>query len=382
MHDYPELIYWLALINESNLKLNLVKPIIQQWCFSERRSLTELFDLSPWEWSTRFGLSDDEANRAVAARNKLPKQAAVVAQWRAQNIEPLIRTDPRYPRRLIHVLPPAKQPSILWAHGALNLLNEPGVALLGGQIPDEPTTKLINELMRTLVSEDISLISGYGRGLDRVTFEAMLATQGGRAVTVLPLGLSAFAKSTSKLEEAVATQRIVLVSPFAPDTPFQEKLAEARSLIIDHLALALLIPQTDDDAEARASAALERGLPVFVGLTDTAGNRALIDQGALLLTDAGEVIEMVQQAIIDTALLEEDEAPVEPASVAPVTPSLSATSADAGDAYTLPVEEVEPIDSDEALEILSLGGNVPEILRKRLKKPGKGGKSAKKQSGE
>ena len=368
MPDYPELIYWLALINESNLKLNLVKPIIQQWCFSERRSLTELFDLSPWEWSTRFGLADDEANRAVTARDKLPKQAAVVAQWRAQNIEPLIRTDPRYPRRLIHILPPAKQPSILWARGALNLLNEPGVALLGGQIPDEPTTKLINELMRTLVNEDISLISGYGRGLDRATFEAMLATQGGWAVTVLPLGLSAFAKSTSKLEEAVATQRIVLVSPFAPDTPFQEKLAEARSLIIDHLALALLIPQTDDDAEARASAALERGLPVFVGLTDTTGNRALIDQGALLLTDAGEVIEMVQQAIIDTALLEEDEALIEPASVAPVTPSFSATSADAGDNYTLPVEEVEPIDSDEALEILSLGGNVPEILRKRLKK--------------
>ena len=88
-------------------KINLVKPIIQQWCFSERRSLTELFDLSPWEWSTRFGLSDDEANRAVAARNKLPKQATIVAQWRAQNIEPLIRTDPRYPRRLIHILPPA-----------------------------------------------------------------------------------------------------------------------------------------------------------------------------------------------------------------------------------------------------------------------------------
>jgi predicted Rossmann fold nucleotide-binding protein DprA/Smf involved in DNA uptake len=378
MHDYPELIYWLALINESHLKLNLVKPIIQQWCFAERRSLTELFDLSPWEWSTRFGLADDEANRAVAARDKLPKQAAVVTQWRAQNIEPLIRTDSRYPRRLIHTLPAAKQPLILWARGALNLLNEPGIAVLGSQAPDESTAELIDELMRTLVSEEIGLISGYGRGLDRATFEAMLATQGGRAVTVLPLGLSAFAKSTSKLEEAVASQRIVLVSPFTPDTPFQEKLAEARSLIIDNLALALLSPHTDDDAQARASAALERGLPVFVGLTDTAGNRALIDQGALLLTDAGEVIEMVQQAIIDTALLEEDEAPVEPASVAPVTPSLSATSAEAGDAYTLPVEEVEPIDSDEALEILSLGGNVPEILRKRLKKSDGGDKSEKK----
>jgi predicted Rossmann fold nucleotide-binding protein DprA/Smf involved in DNA uptake len=314
-------------------------------------------------------LTDDEANRAVAAQDRLSKQAAVVAQWQAKQIEPLIRTDPRYPKRLIRTLPPAKQPLLLWVRGALHLLNEPGVAVLGGQTPDDAATKPLNELMRTLVSEEIGLISGYGRGLDRATFEAMLATQGGRAITVLPLGLSVFAKSTTKLDEAVAAGRVVLVSPFAPDTPFQDKLAEARNLIIDHLALALIIPQTDEDSQARAGAALERGLPVFVGLTDTAGNRALIDAGAYLLTDAGEVVEMVQQAIIDAALItEEDEAPSELPAPAPAPLSPSASSAEANDDYNLPVEALEPIDSDEALEILSLGGNVPEILRKRLKK--------------
>jgi predicted Rossmann fold nucleotide-binding protein DprA/Smf involved in DNA uptake len=222
--------------------------------------------------------------------------------------------------------------------------------------------------MRTLTAEEINLISGYGRGLDRSTFETMLATDGGRAVTVLPMGLSAFAKSTSKLEGAVTQERIVLVSPFAPDTPFQEKLAEARNLLIDHLALALLIPQPDDEAQARGSAALERGLPVFVGLTDTAGNRALIDQGAYLLTDAGEVVEMVQQAMIDTVFSEEEILPAAAVPTAPARAPAPAATATADADYNLPVEEVEPIDSEEALEILSLGGNVPEILRKRLKK--------------
>ncbi len=368
MADYSELIYWLALINESKLKLNLVKPIIQQWCFGEQRPLAELFDLSPWEWSTRFGLSDKEAGQAVAVADKLARQAATVAQWRAQQIEPLIRTDPHYPKRLLTTLPAAKQPLILWARGPLSLLNEPGVAVLGGPTSDETTTKLIDEVMRTLAAEEIGLISGYGRGLDRATFETMLATDGGRAVIVLPMGLNAFAKSTSKLEAPMLGKRLVLVSPFAPDTPFQEKLAEARNLLIDHLALTLLIPQTDDDSQARGSAALERGLPVFVSLTDTAGNRALIDQGAYLLTDAGEVIEMVQQAVIDTAFVEEDVLPAEPALPAVASAPAPAAPAGAEEDYHLRVEEVEPIDSDEALEILSLGGNVPEILRKRLKK--------------
>lgn len=304
----------------------------------------------------------------MAVLDKLPKQEALVAQWRAQQIEPLIRTDPRYPKRLIALLPAARQPLILWARGALGLLNEPGVTVLGGQTPDETTTKLIGEVMWTLAAEEIGLVSGYGRGLDRTTFEAMLALDGGHVLTFLPMGLSAFAKSTSKLENAIAAQRIVLASPFAPDTPFQEKLSEARNLLIDHLALALLIPQADDDSQARGSAALERGVPVFVSLTDTAGNRALIDQGALLLTDAGEVVEMVQQAIIDTAFSEEETLPREssPLAPAPIVPSAASPAAD--EDYNLPVEEVEPIDSDEALEILSLGGNVPEILRKRLKK--------------
>lgn len=365
--DYPELIYWLALINESHLKLNLVKPIIQQWCFGDRRTLAELFELSSWEWSTRFGLPDEEANRAVAAANRLDKQAALVAQWQAQKIEPLIRTDPRYPKRLVAALPAAKQPLILWARGPLTLLSEPGVAVLGSQTPDEATAKLINDIMHTLTAEEINLISGYGRGLDRATFETMLATDGGRAVTVLPMGLSAFTKSTSKLEGAVAQERIVLVSPFAPDTPFQEKLAEARNLLIDHLALVLLIPQADEEAQVRGSAALERGLPVFVGLTDTAGNRTLIDQGAYLLTDSGEVVEMVQQAMIDTVFADEEVVPVPAVPATPLTPPVPA-AAPANDDFNLRVEEVEPIDSDEALEILSLGGNVPEILRKRLKK--------------
>jgi predicted Rossmann fold nucleotide-binding protein DprA/Smf involved in DNA uptake len=376
MTNYPELIYWLALTHASSLKLNLVKPIIQQWCFVERRPLAELFELSPLEWSTRFGLPDEDAERAVRTRDKLPQQAAVVDQWRSQKIEPLIRTDPRYPRRLVHTLPAAKQPLILWVRGALKLLHEPGVAVLGSQNPDAATGKLLDELLRTLLAENIGLVSGYGRGLDRVTFETMMTIAKGWSVTVLPMGLNAFAKSTSKLEEAVASGKVVLVSPFAPDIPFQDKLAEARNLLIDHLALALLIPQADEDnagdTKERAAAALSRGLPVFVGLTDTAGNRNLIDQGALLLTDPGEVVEMVQQAMIDDVLLDEEEIPsAEATPAAPIPPSSAPAWLDSHDDFALHGEEAEPIDSDEALEILSLGGNVPEILRQRLQKPDK-----------
>jgi predicted Rossmann fold nucleotide-binding protein DprA/Smf involved in DNA uptake len=362
--SYAEAVYWLTLINEHSLKLNLVKTIIQRWCVLEQRTVADLFDLSPLEWSTTFGLSSEEGERAASLNHKLEAQAKAMAHWQAQGIDVLLRTDPRYPRRLAQLLPPAQQPLLLWGQGDLSLLNEPAVAVLGNESTG-PTATFIDELMQVLVDETIGLVSGYSRGLDRSTFETMLTTPGGRAIAIIPMGLSAFAQTTSKLAQAIQTGRIALISPFVPDTTFNEKFADARNLLIDYLALTLLVLDTDDDALARATVALERNLPVLVHPADNEVTRTLIDKGAFLLTDPGEVIEMAQQAMIDDTMLEETPEPgpiYQP--LAPVSPPVLPDNST--DDYTLHTEELEPIDSDEALEILSMGGDVPEILRKRL----------------
>lgn len=364
MPDYSETVYWLTLINESSLKLNQVKPIIQRWAVVEQRSLAELFDLSPLDWSTTFGLSEVEAAQLQKIRAKLEPQAKALAHWQSQGLEILLRTDPRYPHRLAETLPLVQQPLILWGRGGLELLNEPGVAMLGGAAPDAAAGQLIEELMQALVAEQVNLISGYGRGLDRSTFETMLTTPGGHAIAMLPMGLAAFAKTTTRLSQAVENGQIALVSPFAPDTPYQDKLAEARNLLIDHLALVLLILEPDEDSTGRGTAAVNRGVPVLLaGAADHATDyhRTLLNQGALVLTDAGEVIEMVQQAIIDVTLQE-------PLVEAAPTPVARPGAPERGEDFSLHVETVEPIDSQEALEILSSGGEIPEVLRKRLQK--------------
>jgi len=194
-----------------------------------------------------------------------------------------------------------------------------------------------------------------------------LATERGYAIAILPMGLSAFMKTTTKLAEVVEAGRTVLVSPFAPDTPFEEKLAEARNLLIDYLTMALLIPESDEEAQERAIAALERGLSVFVK-ADTAGNRSLLDQGALLLTDPGEVVEWVQQALVDAAMQETEDEDTSDMVAAPLTATAPTDPPLSDDDYSLRYEEVVPLDSDEAMEVLSLGGEIPEVLRKRLQK--------------
>lgn len=363
-----EVVYWLTLINQSGLKLNLVKPIIQRWCMVEKRPLADLFNLPALDLSATFGLSDKDAKQLLAVTAKLQSQTDTLDNWQQQGYRPIIRTDPRYPQRLTHTLPPAKHPLVLWTRGPAELLNRPGVTMLGQQGSDDTTVKFIDELMDTLEAEDIGLISGYSRGLDRSTFETMLATEQGHTVAVLPMGLNAFTKTTSRLEPAIKAGRTVLVSPFAPDTSFNDKLADARNLLIDHMTLALLIPESDEEAQLRAANALERGLPVFVK-ANTEGNRALIDQGALLLTDAGEVIEWVQQALVDDAIEETDTDTVQAdVAAAPLAATAPADPPLADDDYSLRTEETPPLDSEEAIEVLSLGGDIPEVLRQRLQK--------------
>jgi predicted Rossmann fold nucleotide-binding protein DprA/Smf involved in DNA uptake len=362
MSQYPETVYWLTLIQESGLKLNRIKPIIQRWCLIEQRPMAELFGLTPLDWSTTFGLDEQEAKHLPALVHKLDTHHRAITAWQSQGIETLIRTDPRYPKRLGYPLPPVQQPLMLWAQGNLELLTAPGLTILGQDSPTDPA--FLNELLDSLVENKINLIGGYNRGLDRDSATAMLSA-GGQAVAVLPMGLSAFADVTAKLNHPLESGQIVLVSPFSPETPYQNRLADARNLLIDHMALVLLTLEPSEEILQRAAAALSRDVPVLMARpqTITDSHKALLNEGAILLTDTGEVIEMAQQAIFDATLDESDD---EEIPVVQIPPAPAMVSTESTEDYALSMNDIGPIDPDEAEEILSMGGEIPQILQQRL----------------
>jgi predicted Rossmann fold nucleotide-binding protein DprA/Smf involved in DNA uptake len=363
--NHNEAAYWLALINHSGLKLAQIKPIAQQWHLMEGKSIAALFNLSATELSVRFSLTEAQAQGLLKAADSHAAQVNLIKTWQAQGIELITLSHPHFPGRLIYALPPKQQPLLLWARGSTQALLEPTVTFLGKPEPEPETIAFVNDLLPILVSENMGVVSGYGKGLDRIAFEGILENNEGQAMAVLPMGLAAFAKLTQKLDQPVSEGRAVLLSPFPPDVPFKDNLAEARNLLVDSLALALLVPQVDTDSQPRAEAALERGMPVLVNVTDSPENRALIDKGAILMTDPGEVIDMVQQAIIDDAL--QAELAQTPASeAAPPIKAGGSPMLDGEDDYALGNEPVDPLAADEALDILSSMGAVPDSLRERL----------------
>ncbi|MFQ5614792.1 MAG: DNA-processing protein DprA [Anaerolineae bacterium] len=363
MTSPPEVAYWLALIHHSRLKLNQLKPVIHHICLQQNQSLAVLFGMPSSEIEARFGLNVEEAQSILAAQAQLPKAAQQLERWQAGDIRLITRADPGYPLRLAYAMPLEQQPLLLWIVGPVTLLNEPAVAILGSTDPTESTQADLRELAAALAAEKINLVNGYGRGLERAAVEAMLETEAGRVLIFIPMGLAAFAGMARPLFKEAAAGRAALVSPFSPSTPFKPGLAAARNVLVDHLAYTLLVPQADTETKGRAIAALNRGASVFVGLQDSPDHRALIDAGALLMTDSGEIIEFVEQAIID-ATLQAEAGP--PPGLEPISPASPAISAPTDDDFSLSLPETEPLEAGEALKILSSGGQVPEVLKRRL----------------
>ncbi len=364
MTNFNEAAYWLALVNQSGLGLPKLKPMVQKWVLMEGKSIVELFNLSLIELSVRFELQEAEAQRVLKSAETHQTHLQMIEQWAADDIHLLTLNHPHYPIRLIYNLPPQQQPLLLWAKGNIEKLLSPTLTILGQEDPDQEIKNFVTEFTPFLVNENIGVVSGYGKGLDRHAFETTLDTESGYALAVLPMGLSAFSKLTTRLDPAVTSGQAILVSPFVPDMAYKETLADARNLLVDSLALALIAPQVDAALLPRTLAALDRGMPVLVSLIDSPENRTLIANGAFLLTDIGEVIEMVQQAIIDDAM-QAQLAHATPA-VTPPPVDYHSTLLNDTDDYAIRPDEVDPIDPDEALDILSSMGPVPDSLRSRL----------------
>ena len=358
--------YWLALVYASNVKLSIVKSVVQQWYLMEGKALVELFNLSAAEMSVHFEIAENDAAKILKSAEAHARQLAKLSEWEGQGIQLLPLSHPHYPSRLLTNLPAQQQPLLLWAQGNTDIINQPAITILGEANPSPEVIADVDELVTDLVQEDIGLVNGYGKGLDRIAFEKALQHDAGRGIAILPMGLTAFAKYAQNLSPSIEAGKTVLLSPFPPQTAFSDKLADARNVLVDSLATVLLVPHTDELAQSRASAALARGLPVLVGRTDTPANRALIDIGAFLMTDIQEVVELVQQAVLDHEI-QRDEAlknktaqKEEKKSAAPVE-LLNDT-----DDFKLHTEAIEALEPDKAIEILSAGGNIPTSLRKRL----------------
>lgn len=241
---------------------------------------------------TGSGLAADVAGRVVGLLGRATAMAFELERLDQSGVTTLTTFDEGYPQRLRHKLG-SKGPAILHAAGALELLDQPGVGVVGSRNVSEKGAEVAKALGRRAASLGLPLISGAARGVDQLAMNA--AFQAGGTVVGIPAHSLIRTLRSPDVRRAVHGGRTVMCTPYAPNSPFTVGKAMGRNKLIYALSEVTVAVAADKGSGGTWSGATEamKGrycrVAVWRGPGEGPGNDALEDMGAIPITDVTEL---------------------------------------------------------------------------------------------
>ena len=274
---------WLRLIRSENVGPHTFRELVNHYG-GARAALSALPALA-----RRGGASG--AARICSLADAEQELEAV----RRQGIELVALGEPDYPQRLQMI---DDAPPLLAVRGKLALLSQALVAIVGSRNASAAGVKFTERLARALGEAGFGIVSGLARGIDAAAHRASLATG---TVAVLAGGHARIypAEHESLLDEIVADGAGVSEMPLnweprARDFP-------RRNRLISGLAVGVVIVEAARRSGSLITARLagEQGREVFAvpgsPLDPRAeGTNGLLKQGATLVTEASDVIAVLE----------------------------------------------------------------------------------------
>lgn len=244
-----------------------------------------------------IGQVEARAGRDVAqalARGPLEDLVARTRRWGEHPDHHVIAlADPRYPKSLLAITDP---PPVLYAHGRVELLDAPSIAVVGSRNATAQGQRDARAFAQALSSVGLCIVSGMALGIDAAAHRGGLAAIGS-SVAVLGTGIDVvYPKGNLALAHALAATGCLL-SEFPLGTPSVPGNFPRRNRLISGLARGVLVVEAGKPSGSLITAryALEQGREVFAvpGSIHSAlskGCHDLIKQGAMLVEDAGDIL--------------------------------------------------------------------------------------------
>ena len=213
-------------------------------------------------------------------------------------IKDLFIKDQEYPQLLKEIHDP---PEKIYIRGDINILNKPGIAVVGTRNATDYGIKATEEIVKN-IPRGFMIVSGLAIGIDTVAHRSALKNN---IPTVAVLGSSIDDQSIYPRENAKMVYEIIekggaVISEYKPPSLPQKHTFPERNRIISGLSKAVIVIEAPlkSGALITAKCALEQNREVFalpgnVFSENSKGTNNLIKQGAHPIISFKEIIEEI-----------------------------------------------------------------------------------------
>jgi len=280
--------YWLALALTAGLGPTRIRKLIEHYGTAERvfqASLTEL---------------EATGMRAVSAQSIATGKSLELAQQECEKAveagaKIISLSDPEYPSRLKEIYDP---PVVLFVKGSVEVLAQPGIAMVGTRHPTPYGSGMAERLSTDLAARGLVIISGLARGVDTASHRGAVAAKG-KTVAVLGTGIDVmYPRENTRLAEQILALGGALITEFPVGTSPTPQNFPIRNRIISGMSAGVLVVEAAEYSGTRITSrcALEQNRDVYavpgnVTNKNSWGPNTLIKQGAKLVATWEDVWE-------------------------------------------------------------------------------------------
>jgi DNA processing protein len=279
----------------------------RRWLLGELSAVLDLSSRGDGRLQALLALGDGELIDALGGRRReqLRRRHAELALGGAggeDGAPAICRHDRRYPRGLLHPAAPhllavAGGPERLHA-----LARAPVAALLGTARATDYGRELARGLARELAASGVTVVAGCSSGIAQAALGGVLEGEGA-ALAVSGDGLGVRAGAARRVQRKLLERRGCTLAELPHEARGRGWGAGAAERTVASLGDVAIVVEAEQNSRALAAARLARDLgrtlaacPGRVSSAASAGCHELLRDGARLVTDAGDVLDLLHEA--------------------------------------------------------------------------------------
>jgi DNA processing protein len=194
-------------------------------------------------------------------------------------------------------------PMVLYVWGRLSTAERHSVGIVGSRRTSHYGLECAKRLSFQLAYAGMSVVSGLARGIDTAAHHGALAAQG-RTIAVLGSGLNRLYPPENRVLAEKISASGAVVSEFSMEVTADRQTFPMRNRIISGMSAGLLVVEAglNSGALISASQAIDQGRLVYavpgpIDRPTAIGSNRLIQQGAKLVMDAGDILRDMEVLI-------------------------------------------------------------------------------------